>query len=168
MGVGPVPTAAGPGGVLVRSNSLFLSRASSSSVRAGAWTFITWLEAPAQQARGVLPSDAAFFPHRRSAAADPVVVDAFAKQPLLRATWDVLANAKWAPIPALGAHAQVMAALGEVLKTVSTGETGLDDALAQAAHTVDTELAAYNTDPLRYARCELQPSDANGSPPRCR
>lgn len=165
--LGPVPTATGPGRVLNRSNALFLTGASTAAARAGAWAFITWLDAPAQQARGLQSSRGFFFPDRRSAADDPAVVAVFATEPLLGAAWRVLADAPWTPVPAIGAQPRVLRAFDTVLSAMSGHTADLDAALANAAHGVDAELASYNADPLRYARCSFRPVDAHGMPPSC-
>lgn len=165
IGVGPVPSAAGPGAILVRSNSLFLTKDSSAAARAGAWSFVTWLEAPERQARGPGSPRGFFFPDRRSAADDPAMVAAFAKEPVLAAAWKVLVDARSVPIPAIGAR--VLPLLSPVLKAMVDHTAELDDALRQAARATDAELAAYNADPGRYARCSFRPADANGQPARC-
>lgn len=155
--VAAVPTAAGPGGILVRSNSLFLSKESTPTARAGTWSFVSWLEAPAQQARGLVSAKSFYFPDRRSAAADSTFAAALASQPVLAQAWGVLANGPSTPIPAIGVHGPVMVALDSVLKAITTHTASLDDALAQATRTVDSELAAYNADPHRYAQAGSLP-----------
>lgn len=165
IGVGPVPAATGPGAILVRSNSLFLTKDSSPAVRAGAWSFITWVEAPERQARGPQSSRGFFFPDRRSAADAPAAVAAFAKEPVLGAAWKMLADARSVPVPAIGAR--VLPLFSPVLKAMVDHTADLDDALHQATRAADAELTAYNADPVRYARCGFRPADANGQPAPC-
>lgn len=168
VAVGPVPTATGPGGVLIRSNSLFISRSSTAATRGAAWSFLTWLHGPKQQAAGMVSSKSFFFPTRRSAATDPVVVDVFTKQPLLAAAWGLLTSASAVPVPAIGPHGHLIGALESVLKSTSADPASLDDALSAAARSVDAELATYNADPARYVACASLPSRAGREDSSCR
>ncbi len=168
LAVGPVPTATGPGGVLIRSNSLFISRSSTVATRGAAWSFLTWLHAPKQQAAGMVSSKSFFFPTRRSAATDPMVVEVFTKQPLLAAAWGLFSNAPAVPVPAIGPHSHLIGALDSVLKSTSADAASLDEALSTAARSVDAELATYNADPVRYVACASLPSSAGRDVSSCR
>jgi sn-glycerol 3-phosphate transport system substrate-binding protein len=153
LAIGPVPSLTGPGGTGTWSYNWFLAAASPPLRRAAAWTFADWLEQPAQQARW--HETTGYFPVRLSAARDPGVVALWRQQPTLAAIWQTITTEPWTVEPFMPAG-PALPDPGQIDPRATA-----DTAFAAAVAATNQSLNAYNSDPVRAARC----FDAPPTPP---
>ncbi len=127
-----------------------MSNGTSLTRRAAAWTFLDWFQSPSQQARW--HAGTPYFPTRRSAVADPVVVSLWARQPELSAGWTAITDDAGLAPPFVGPQARLGQELGPALDDVFGHRATPEEALARAAAKADRHLADYADDPGGYVR----------------
>jgi len=149
LAIGPVPSLAGPGGTGTWSYNWFLASASPPVQRAGAWTFLDWLEQPAQQARW--HETTGYFPVRLSTVRDPGVIALWHQHPTLAAIWKTITTSPWTVDPLVAAR-PLLPDPAQI-----DPHAAVDTAFAAAIAATNQALAAYNADPARAARCFAAP-----------
>ncbi|MHB8467427.1 MAG: extracellular solute-binding protein, partial [Acidimicrobiales bacterium] len=149
LGVGPVPTLTGPGAIDAWSDYWFLCAHSAAAQRTAAWTFLTWFEQPAQQARYALATGS--FPDQRASATDPAFAALLARSPLLRQAWTVITTSPSVPQDLIGPWGPVGQAIGNLFGDLQHGAT-TDSAIATASASVDRWLKIYNSNMADWDR----------------
>jgi len=155
LGLGPIPALAGPGGVVVTTDSLYMAAASDPLQRAGAWRFIDWFEQPAQQARWAILTGS--LPARRSATVDPSLADLWAQFPLLKQAWTLLTMSPWRVPDLIGPTFSALGGVGDALGAAQAelvSGTSVTATLTGAAAAADRAIATYNADPAAWDGCD--------------
>ncbi len=137
LGVGPMPGAAGRGGILVGGAALYVPKKSSPVEQAAAWDLIKFLVSSANQAEWA--AGTGYVPLRKSSIELPVIKDLWAKQPGYRVAYDQLItgveNTATAG-PVLGPYQQVrdivLAAEQRMFTQGDAAKAALDRAEAEA------------------------------------
>jgi ABC-type glycerol-3-phosphate transport system substrate-binding protein len=157
--LGPIPSLQGPGGSATEaSGDLFLTAGSTSARRAAAWTFLDWLQQPAQQAEWALMSRWEL-PDRTSATRDPRIVAEWNQYPLLREAWNLITTHPVVTSDPIGPWVLTEGHL--------SGQFGQIDAttLQHLVTQFDQDLTTYNANPGRWTACYTAILAAHGSGP---
>ncbi len=145
LGVGPMPGPTGNGGVYVGGAGLYMVSKSPPERQDGAWQYIKYLIAPAQQAAWAAASG--YVPVRKSAVDIPVLKARWASLPGFRVAYDQILSSPVTAATAgavMGPASQIDTAIQDALSSVSQGRPAAAS-LAQAAATANQALSSYNS-----------------------
>lgn len=144
LGVAPMPGRSDDGGVLVGGSALYIL-ARNPVHQAAAWKFMTFLDQPDSQAYWA--AHTGYVPIRRSAASDPQMTAAWAKEPGLKVAYEqLLAGGTGAAAsgPVIGAYNDVRAAVLNAEESMYLSGVAPAAALKNAASAADAAISAYN------------------------
>jgi sn-glycerol 3-phosphate transport system substrate-binding protein len=145
IGVAPLPSINGGGGVPAGDGSLWISKSASPEKRAAAWQFIKYLSSPEQQASVAIAGG--FAPIRTDATTVPALKQKWAAEPYFKVSYDQLTtgaeNASTAG-SLIGDYQGVRDAVKNGMLSMLTGGLSPTQALAQAQHDADAAISSYN------------------------
>ena len=147
LGVAPFPTLdpPGTGGEDVGGIALYLPSGLSSLQQAAAWSYVTYLESTASQAR--FASDSGYLPVRGSAIRSAVLQGRWVQEPGYRVAWQELATTPARPAATgalIGPYEEFRQAMLSAEQAMFAGTSTPAQALAGAARSVNTILSGYN------------------------
>jgi sn-glycerol 3-phosphate transport system substrate-binding protein len=146
IGVGPLPSLNGGGGVPVGDGSLWIPKAAAPAKRAAAWQFVKYLSSAKEQAD--LAASLGYVPVRRSAASVAELQQTWARDPIFKVAYDQLVSGptNLATIgPLIGDYQGVRDAVKDGMLSMLTGGLTPQAALAKAQKQADASIEAYNT-----------------------
>jgi sn-glycerol 3-phosphate transport system substrate-binding protein len=145
LGVAPMPSPPGKGGLRIGGAGLYISGKSSPEKQAAAWEYLKYLNSPASQAQ--FAAATGYIPNRKSAANLPAIQDQWAKNPGYRVAYDELTTgadnlASAGPVfgDYLGVREAITTAESKMFDNGERPSTALADAQTRASDT----LGAYN------------------------
>jgi sn-glycerol 3-phosphate transport system substrate-binding protein len=151
LGLAPIPSANGPGGISTEAHDWLLTTGSTPERRAAAWNFLTWWNAPAQQAQWATMTGG--FPDQRAAADAPAVAAMWARFPYLRQAWDLALQAPYVVDDPIGPLAGVeTGTMNKMLDDLRQG-TSVSATVADATSNIDDALGYYNAHQADWERC---------------
>jgi sn-glycerol 3-phosphate transport system substrate-binding protein len=145
IGVAPLPSINGGGGVPVGDGSLWISKSASLAKRAAAWQFVKYLASPQMQASVAV--EGGFAPIRTDATTVPALVKKWAAEPFYRVAYDQLTtgaeNASTAGT-LVGDYQGLRDGIKDGLIAMLTGGLSPSAALQKAQREADAAITAYN------------------------
>jgi sn-glycerol 3-phosphate transport system substrate-binding protein len=147
LGVAPLPSLNGKGGIPVGDGSLWMPKTSSPERQAATWKLIKFLTAPEQLVRLVVDTQGGYIPIRRSAADDAEVQQLYRERPFLRVPFDQLELGPLNPTTSgavIGDYQAVRDAVRDGLDRMLTQGQSPKDALAQTQSEATEAIQAYN------------------------
>lgn len=148
LGVGRLPVPGSKpnkhGGVFVGGAGMYIVKKSTPATMDGAWQFLKYLLAPAQQATWALGTG--YVPVRKSAVRLPALTQAWATVPQYKVAYEQILASPVNPATAgyvTGAASQVDTALQNALSAMSNG-TSPNQALSDAASAANSAILSYN------------------------
>ena len=145
IGVAPLPSINGGGGVPVGDGSLWISKSASLEKRAAAWQFVKYLASPELQASVAV--EGGFAPIRTDATTVPALVTKWAAEPFYRVSYDQLTtgaeNASTAGT-LVGDYQGLRDGIKDGLIAMLTGGLSPSAALQKAQREADAAITAYN------------------------
>ena len=145
IGVAPLPSINGGGGVPVGDGSLWISKSASLEKRAAAWQFVKYLASPELQASVAV--EGGFAPIRTDATTVPALVKKWAAEPFYRVSYDQLTtgaeNASTAGT-LVGDYQGLRDGIKDGLIAMLTGGLSPSAALQKAQREADAAITAYN------------------------
>ena len=145
IGVAPLPSIKGGGGVPVGDGSLWISKASAPEKRAAAWQFIKFLASPEEQASVAVAGG--FAPIRSDATTIPALVQRWAAEPFYRVSYDQLTSGAEDAATAgslIGDYQGVRDAIKDGMLSMLTRGLSPNAALQKAQTEADAAIKAYN------------------------
>lgn len=146
IGVGPLPSLNGGGGVPVGDGSLWIPKAAAPARRAAAWQFVKYLSSANEQAD--LAASLGYVPVRRSATAVAELQQTWAHDPIFKVAYDQLVSGPTdvATVGSLiGDYQGVRDAVKDGMLSMLTGGLSPEAALEKAQKEADASIKAYNT-----------------------
>jgi sn-glycerol 3-phosphate transport system substrate-binding protein len=146
IGVGPLPSLNGGGGVPVGEGSLWIPKAAAPAKRAAAWQFVKYLSSTKEQAD--LAASLGYVPVRTSAAAVPDLQQTWARDPIFKVAYDQLVSGPTdvATVgPLIGDYQGVRDAVKDGILSMLTGGLSPQAALEKAQKRADASIKTYNT-----------------------
>jgi sn-glycerol 3-phosphate transport system substrate-binding protein len=145
IGVAPLPSINGGGGVPVGDGSLWISKSAAPATRGAAWQFIKYLASPEEQASVAV--EGGFAPIRPDATTVPALVKEWAAEPFYRVSYDQLTtgaeNASTAGT-LVGDYQGLRDGIKDGLLSMLTGGLSPTAALQKAQREADAAITAYN------------------------
>ncbi|HET6809410.1 MAG TPA: ABC transporter substrate-binding protein [Acidimicrobiales bacterium] len=144
LGVAPMPGRSDDGGVLVGGSALYILTKDPAH-QAATWKFMTFLDQPDSQAYWA--AHTGYVPVRQSAASDPVMTAAWAREPGLKVAYEqLLAGGTGAAAsgPVIGAYNDVRAAVLNAEESMYLSGVAPATALQNAAKAANAAISAYN------------------------
>jgi sn-glycerol 3-phosphate transport system substrate-binding protein len=145
LGVGPMPSPGGPGGVLVQGGALFMVNKSDPDKQAAAWQFLKFLDTPESQATWAVGTG--YLPIVKKAAALPAVKDFWATNPGYEVAYDQLLKGVNTPATAgsvIGPYKEVIDAVRDAENTMFLSGASPDSAVKSGAANSTAAIADYN------------------------
>ena len=146
IGVGPLPSLNGGGGVPVGDGSLWIPKAAAPAKRAAAWQFVKYLSSAKEQAD--LAASLGYVPVRRSATAVAELQQTWASETRPKRAHNPKALGP-PKTPAAGARPQEYQGVRDAVKdgmlSMLTGGLSPQAALEKAQKQADASIKAYNT-----------------------
>ncbi len=146
LGVAPIPSPPGKGGLRVGGAGLYLSAKSSPEKQAAAWEFLKFLDSPASQAQ--FAAATGYIPNRKSSVTMPAIQDLWSRIPGYKVAYDELTAgadnlASAGPVfgDYIGVREAITAAEGKMFASGEKPAAALAEAQSKASGT----LAAYNS-----------------------
>jgi sn-glycerol 3-phosphate transport system substrate-binding protein len=146
IGVGPLPSLNGDGGVPVGDGSLWIPKAAAPARRAAAWQFVKYLSSAKEQAD--LAASLGYVPVRTSATAVGELQQTWASDPIFKVAYDQLVSGPTnaATVGSLiGDYQGVRDAVRDGMLSMLTDGLSPQAALEKAQKEADTSIKAYNT-----------------------
>jgi sn-glycerol 3-phosphate transport system substrate-binding protein len=147
LGLAPLPSLTGGGGIPVGDGSLWLPKTSSPERTAAAWKLVKFLVEPKQIAALVVGSEGGDVPIRKSAANDPAVTQLYTQRPFLRVPFDQLQKGTVNLTTSgafVGDYQGMRDAVRDGLDRMLTQGQSPKDALKGAADAATTAIETYN------------------------
>jgi sn-glycerol 3-phosphate transport system substrate-binding protein len=147
LGIGPLPSLAGGGGVPVGDASLWIPDTGSKVREAAAWELVRFLSSPEAYAAFTVGTSGGFIPVRTSSLDDPALQQLYAENPQLKIPYDQLqaGGAGAAAVgPVIGDYAGVRKAVRNALTAMFAEGLSPKKALARAQKEADAAIAEYN------------------------
>jgi sn-glycerol 3-phosphate transport system substrate-binding protein len=145
LGVAPLPSPPGSGGLRIGGAGLYISAKSSPEKQAAAWQYLKFLDSPASQAQ--FAAATGYIPNRRSAVNLPPIQQRWAQVPGFRVAYDELLGGTdnvASAGPVFGDYLGVRRAITDAEAMMFTGGAKPSAALAAAISKANAVLAAYN------------------------
>ncbi|HEX6312340.1 MAG TPA: ABC transporter substrate-binding protein [Acidimicrobiia bacterium] len=147
MGVGPLPSLKGGGGVPVGDASLWIPDSGSNVKVAAAWELVKFLSSPEAYAAFTVGTRGGFVPIREASFQDPAVQQLYAENPQLQVPYDQLqagGTGAAAVGPVIGDYAGVRNAVRDALTEMFANGMAPKQALQRAQQDADDAIESYN------------------------
>jgi sn-glycerol 3-phosphate transport system substrate-binding protein len=147
LGVGPLPSLTGGGGVPVGDASLWIPDTGSDTKVAAAWDLVRFLSSPEAYAAFTVGTSGGFIPVRESSLEDPALQQLYAENPQLKVPYDQLqagGTGAAAVGPVIGDYAGVREAVRNALTAMFADGLSPKKALARAQREADDAIQEYN------------------------
>jgi sn-glycerol 3-phosphate transport system substrate-binding protein len=145
LGVGPMPSPGGTGGVLVQGGALYMVNKSAPEKQAAAWQYLKFLDTPESQATWAVGTG--YLPIVQKAAALPAVKDFWTQNPGYEVAYDQLLKGVNTPATAgavIGPYKDVIDAVRDAENSMFLEGTSPDSAAKSAADNASAAIADYN------------------------
>jgi sn-glycerol 3-phosphate transport system substrate-binding protein len=145
LGVGPMPSPGGKGGVLVQGGALYIVNKSDPAKQAASWQYLKFLDTAESQATWAVGTG--YLPVVKKAAALPVVKDFWAQNPGYEVAYDQLLAGVNSPATAgavIGPYKDVIDAVRDAENTMFLSGTSPDAAVKSGADNATAAIVDYN------------------------